>query len=209
MRVSAKWGSYPKPDEHFTYGEVEDYTAVITKPAPPEPDPKPNPDPDPDPNPTPDPTPDPNPEPDPTPNPNTYCTVGAANFSSAYISQISLSTMTKVSGGSSYSDFTSYIAYASLGQSFKYVLTPGFKSSSRSQMYWRVYVDFNNDGVFSPNEKKVERYSYYGFSGYIYVPTTVQKGNYRIRIVASPDGYQDPCGGFNNGEVEDYTLQVR
>ena len=115
VRVSAKWGSYPKPDEHFTYGEVEDYTAVITKPAPPEPGPKPNPDPDP----TPDPTPDPNPEPDPTPNPNTYCTVGAANFSSAYISQISLSTMTKVSGGSSYSDFTSYIAYASLGQSFK------------------------------------------------------------------------------------------
>lgn len=213
VRVSAKWGSYPKPDEHFTYGEVEDYTAVITKPSVPEPDPKPNPDPDPDPkpDPNPDPTPDPtpDPDPDPTPNPTTYCTVGAANFSSAYISQISLSTMTKVSGGSAYSDFTSYIAYASQGQSFKYVLTPGFKSSFRNKMYWRVYVDFNNDGVFSPNEKKVERYSYYGFSGYIYVPATTQKGNYRIRIIASPDRYQDPCGGFANGEVEDYTLQVR
>lgn len=35
VRVSAKWGGYPKPDEHFTYGEVEDYTAVITQPSSP------------------------------------------------------------------------------------------------------------------------------------------------------------------------------
>jgi hypothetical protein len=30
MRVSMKYGSFPKPGETFAYGEVEDYTANIT-----------------------------------------------------------------------------------------------------------------------------------------------------------------------------------
>lgn len=203
VRVSAKWGSYPKPDEHFTYGEVEDYTAVITQPS----SPAPKPDPDPDPKPNPDPKPDP--KPDPTPNPGNYCSIAAANYSAAYISQVSLSTMTKTSGASPYSNFTSNIAYSSPGYSFQYTLKPGFSGSNSRRMYWRVYVDFNNDGIFSASEKKVERYSYFAFSGYILVPSNTPKGNYRIRVIASPDGYQDPCGNFANGEVEDYTLQVR
>jgi hypothetical protein len=118
-----------------------------------------------------------------------------------------LGNVVNSSKASGYGDYTSLKVNGTRGKSFYYELTPAYTGFS-SRFYWRVYVDFNNDGVFSNSEKVVERYNMYSFTGYILVPATVSKGQYRIRIVASADGYQDPCGDFTNGEVEDYTLLV-
>lgn len=81
-------------------------------------------------------------------------------------------------------------------------------------MFWRAWVDFNNDGDFTDaNEQVISRQVVYA-GGFLdneqafTVPSLARLGNTRMRIAMKVGGYPEPCETFDRGEVEDYTVQI-
>src|SRR5690625_4298342 len=78
---------------------------------------------------------------------------------------------------------------------------------------FRVWVDWNNDGIFDPEEEVAYQSSGYSANheGSFDVPGDAD-GDYRMRIVShwlSTSGDIDPCEtGFSYGEFEDYTVSI-
>src|SRR5690554_2306413 len=79
---------------------------------------------------------------------------------------------------------------------------------------FRVWVDWNQDGVFDTTEEVAYQSSSYSSShtGSFMIPEDAMPGETRMRIVShwlSSSGTIDPCAtGFDYGEFEDYTLEV-
>lgn len=79
---------------------------------------------------------------------------------------------------------------------------------------FRIWVDWNMDGVFDPVEEITYESSNYAslHTGFITVPDNAQIGNTRMRIVSntmSTTGDVDPCEtAFEFGEFEDYSFNV-
>jgi hypothetical protein len=85
----------------------------------------------------------------------------------------------------------------------------GFLSSSYLE-YWRVFIDYNQNGVFETNERVVSRSSRSSgtLSSSFNVPTSALTGPTRMRVSMKYNSYQDPCETFSYGEVEDYTVII-
>ncbi len=85
---------------------------------------------------------------------------------------------------------------------------------NNANMFWRVWIDFNNDNIFSANEMVISRPvviasgvfldNETGFS----VPANANLGKTRMRISMKVGGYPDPCETFERGEVEDYSVNI-
>jgi hypothetical protein len=87
-------------------------------------------------------------------------------------------------------------------------LKPGFSGSSYLE-YWRVWVDWNNDGDFDDAGELENQTAGYGTRWTsIGVPYNAANGSYRMRVSMKYGGYADPCEVFSEGEVEDYTINV-
>lgn len=152
------------------------------------------------------PTPEPEPEPDPAP--TTYCTSSARNSYYTYINGVSMGYMKNVTGGNKYANYTNKEVVAKAGYSFKYYLYPGFASTKKYWNYWKVWIDYNNNGIFESNEMVIEKYDYASVSGWVELPSNIKPGTYRIRVSMKNGAYPEPCETFNYGEVEDYTLRI-
>ena len=84
-------------------------------------------------------------------------------------------------------------------------------SSGGSTYYYRVWVDWNNDGVFTnaAPELVLSNASYAAtLAGTIPVPATTALGNYRVRTSSSFSGVVTPCGPAPYGNYVDFTLSV-
>lgn len=142
-----------------------------------------------------------------------YCTPEGTN-SSRYINNFvtteGISNITNNNSGFSnggYGNFTNLVVEQFIGETINFHAnieggTAGF----------RIWVDWNNDGMFSSNEVVFNTTTYTSNPlGSFAIPSSTQAGSYRMRIAShyfSPIGDVDPCEtGFTNGEFEDYTLQ--
>lgn len=133
-----------------------------------------------------------------------YCVSRSNNCTNDYITKVAVSTFSKVSGATTYSDFTGLTIGLAPGTSNSVVLTPN--STSRKES-WRIWIDFNGDGdfidageqVFAANNKKGTA------SGTIIIPSTAS-GQTRMRVSMKYGGVPTSCEIFAYGEVEDYTV---
>lgn len=79
---------------------------------------------------------------------------------------------------------------------------------------FRIWVDWNQDGVFDTETEVVSQSTSYSNShtGFFMVPVSALEGETRMRIAShwlSSSGDVDPCEtGFSYGEFEDYTFEV-
>lgn len=76
-----------------------------------------------------------------------------------------------------------------------------------------VFFDFNHDGVFSSFESYNLGYTVNyplqnTVTSNIYIPNSALIGLTRMRVRMSENFSQDPCGDFEDGEVEDYTVNI-
>ncbi|NHM04532.1 GEVED domain-containing protein [Flavobacterium celericrescens] len=82
-----------------------------------------------------------------------------------------------------------------------------------SRQYVEMWVDWNNDGVFTDAAPELVYNSgsiltIEGTGGFVVPPATLP-GNYRIRIKTREDSPTiTPCGNYTTGETEDYRLVV-
>jgi len=139
----------------------------------------------------------------------TYCTASGNNYSYEWISRVQVGTINNSSGASGYTDFTSVTGNLTRGNSASVTLTPGFSGSTYTE-YWRIWIDYNQDGDFDDSGETV--FSGTGssvVSGSFTVSSGAATGNTRMRVIMKYSGYAPSCGTFTYGEVEDYTVDIQ
>lgn len=148
--------------------------------------------------------------------PLSYCTATANSCASEWIAQVALNTMLHNSQGSSgYQDNTCTNTALTIGSAYALLLTPGFSGSSFNE-YWRVWIDYNQDGDFTDaGELAFDPgiLSAGTVNGSLTIPATALAGTTRMRVAMKWLGNNDvalplPCTNFQYGEVEDYTIQI-
>ncbi|MBU4151670.1 MAG: PKD domain-containing protein [Proteobacteria bacterium] len=137
-----------------------------------------------------------------------YCETGGYKQSYEWIKTLTVENFTHSSGPSGYSDFASEVIELQKDTTTEVNLTPGFSSAAFKE-YWRIWADLNRDGDFEDvGEKLFEGNGTGAVKGTITIPIAAIDGATRLRTGMKYGGYPEPCGNFNYGEVEDYTLFI-
>ncbi|HOY94978.1 MAG TPA: GEVED domain-containing protein [Catalimonadaceae bacterium] len=141
----------------------------------------------------------------------TYCTSKGTSQADEWIDRVSLGGMTRTSGkDAGYIYYTTASANVTAGSSYSLGYSAAFTSTAYTE-YWRVYIDWNKNGVFTDaGEQVVSRSSSSAanLSTTITVPATAKNGTTRMRVVMKYGAYGTSCETFTYGEVEDYNVVV-
>jgi CotH kinase protein/GEVED domain/Chitobiase/beta-hexosaminidase C-terminal domain/Lamin Tail Domain/Secretion system C-terminal sorting domain/Divergent InlB B-repeat domain len=82
---------------------------------------------------------------------------------------------------------------------------------------WRVWIDYNRNGILEPNEKVWEvsvaapprGYTISSVSTNITIPTYAQPGLTLMRVSMKRNGFAEACESFQYGEIEDYIVSIK
>lgn len=133
---------------------------------------------------------------------------------SVWIKQLSLGTWTQESGDDGgYAVFAPNDLSISAGKSYALGLTPGGFIRAKDTLYWRLWIDLNQDKDFDdPGEQLFQAKSRSRVSttqGNLTIPSAVV-GTYRLRVSLSKGGFVDACGkGGTVLETEDYVGEIQ
>jgi hypothetical protein len=107
-----------------------------------------------------------------------------------------------------YGNFTNLTANLPYGSN-TILFSAGFKGTAYTE-FWKVWIDFNKNGVFEANEEMVSGSSSSSatLSSTFTVPTTALSGLTRMRVSMKYNAAQTACETFAYGEVEDYTVNI-
>ena len=139
----------------------------------------------------------------------TYCTSKGNNSSYEYIDNVAIGGISNVSSSNNgYGDFTAQTGNISFGNN-TIILSAGFSGSSYTE-FWKVWIDFNKNGVFESNEEVVSgsSSSSANLSARFTVPTSALTGKTRMRVAMKWDAAPSACETFAYGEVEDYSVNI-
>lgn len=157
-----------------------------------------------------------------------YCTAASTSGQYNYISNVTLGTVNNTTAGTTYSNFTTNpslqptLQLNSTNNSISASITVTLAGAAMNGM--AVWIDFNKNGTFDANERVLNMPA-----NALPVGTTVKTGTFavpataltntplRMRVVTVlmtaasagstiPDSFA--CGGFPNGEVEDYAVII-
>ncbi len=145
-----------------------------------------------------------------------YCGVRLDTFSNAFeewIARVQLEDLDNQSGKDGYGDYTgleSTVLYR--GDSLDIALSPGYSGRTQPE-YFRVWIDFNQDGFFTNQDELVfetPELVEEGVSGKIAIPETAKLGATRMRVVMRFVDPPSPCTFPVNyfGEAEDYCVEI-
>jgi|GEM_PF-7094823 hypothetical protein len=138
---------------------------------------------------------------------SSYCD-GRTKSSDAYISHVILGNLDHQSGSgiNGYQDFTQYSADMFPGQaaSLTVVNSSGFTADDAAG----VWIDWNRNGVFGDDPLIEVTGGPEIFQASISVPPQTQGGLVRMRISILRAYYPNPCYFQENGEYEDYLINV-
>jgi cyanophycinase-like exopeptidase len=137
-----------------------------------------------------------------------YCASKGNSSSSEWVQKVVFGTINNLSNANGgYADFTAQSASVTKGVAKTLTLTPGY--SATRKLYWKVYIDYNNNGLFTDSGEEV--YSIFSsatLNPSITVPSSAVTGSVRMRVIVSYNSITSPCGTYNYGETEDYTLNI-
>jgi len=138
-----------------------------------------------------------------------YCTSNGNSVEYEYIANVSVGQLNNNSGSNGgYKDFTHISENLSIGASVEVSLTAGYVFTSYHEN-WKIWIDFNRDGDFDDANEEVFSNSGPGtVNGSVAIPENVSLGSTRMRI--SMRYYTEPlsCGVSQEGEEEDYTVNI-
>jgi len=145
-----------------------------------------------------------------------YCSAYTQTADFEWVSQVTLSISgktigNKVSGSSTYSDFTEE-TFAFLDRNSTYTIKVRVNTTDEWVEYVKVWIDFNGDLEFSQNEEidlgSATINGSYTFSGTFKVPENAELGKTRMRVYLKWNSPPSPCEVSDYGEVEDYTVEI-
>ena len=133
-----------------------------------------------------------------------------------WISRIRLNTLDQSSGKSYYSDFTSMSTNLQKGGTYTITLQTSFSYTTYDE-YWRVWIDFNQNGSFTDSGEMVVNNvlnrppngtPIASLNENIDIPLNSLPGNTRMRVSMQRGNAPTPCAILPFGEVEDYTINI-
>jgi len=153
------------------------------------------------------------------PSSSEYCIPNVTSSTDNFISGIVIPNEISVGSGNDggYKDFTSEVAPANLLPGTTYNLTLYKMLNNNANVYWKVWIDYNQDGVFEDNintELIVSDWpvSTNIFSNNFTVPAGTPNGPTRMRVYLKEYIGQPPvpCGNNDNvaADVEDYAIII-
>ncbi len=148
---------------------------------------------------------------------NDYCVVRNANNEGEWIEEFQLGDFSNKSGkdDTPYADYTDMAGpILAIDSTYEVLLIPGFDPRAFSE-YFRIWIDYNQDGIFSSNELALDPGSAVRdtLTGSIVIPSDAVTGNTRMRVVMNFNVAGSACqlsGNGNSvpGEVEDYCVTI-
>ncbi len=153
---------------------------------------------------------------------DTYCEAYANNAEKQWVETVTINDWSFTSqNDNGYADFSNNLINVTRGAVLQVELKAG-KVARGNVPYWNVWIDWNQNKYFEPSEnvlivdksqdqilvdnpfvkpKNIEE-------GVIFVPADAPLGTTRMRVIFQDKEQNDPCAILDNGEVEDYTIQV-
>ena len=141
-----------------------------------------------------------------------YCASKGSSVKYEYIDLVKLGSLSRTSGADGgYYDGTASSTSLAAGSSQTITFSAGFVSSAYSE-YFKVYIDYNQDGDFTDSGETVVSAAASSKAtartGTFTVPTTAKSGTTRLRVVMSDNSATTSCGSYSYGETEDYTVSI-
>ena len=148
-----------------------------------------------------------------------YCEATSENGWGEWIQTVKIGNWVHhtAAGSGGYQDFSGTgdtILQLHAGQEYPVSIEPGFMGLALKQ-FFRIYIDYNGDGVFSnPEELAFDPgFTHNGeVSGTLITPDTFTEGITRMRVILKYEGpFEEaplPCEEFKFGEVEDYCVRL-
>lgn len=109
-----------------------------------------------------------------------------------------------------YGDFTSQSINVNAGVSYSFSISHGYGSQNV-----KIWIDYNNDGVFTDaapelvaTASSVTQGGLYTTNGDISILSTVSPGTYRMRVADRFNTMPEPCNADGYGEAHDYTVVI-
>ena len=141
----------------------------------------------------------------------TYCTSQGTSVAYEYIAQVALGSINRTSGADGgYYNGTALSTSIAQSSAQSITLKAGFVSSSYTE-YFKVYIDYNHNGVFTDAGETVASTSVSAATATALaftVPATASTGTTRMRVVMSDNSATSSCGAYSYGETEDYTVNI-
>lgn len=145
-----------------------------------------------------------------------YCAASSESSNDEFIDSIQVGPLFNLSGNNGgYVFFEQTSAQYFAGEEYPVYLRPGFSGSAFNEQ-WRIWIDFNQDGVFENDEMVIDSILAPGnpaIESTITIPADAPDGNTRMRISMAftetiiPTN-QEPCDELRFGEVEDYCIYI-
>lgn len=141
----------------------------------------------------------------------TYCTTKGSSQAYEWVDLVKLGTINRTSAADGgYYNGTATSTTVAAGSSQTINFSAGFASTAYTE-YWKVYIDYNQDGDFADTGELVVSGSSSSagtLAATFTVPTTAKTGSTRLRVIMSDASATTSCGSYNYGETEDYTLKI-
>ena len=141
----------------------------------------------------------------------TYCTSQSGSVAYEYIAQVALGSINRTSGADGgYYNGTALSTSIAQGSAQSITLKAGFVSSAYTE-YFKVYIDYNKNGVFTDAGETVASTSVAAATATALaftVPASASTGTTRMRVVMSDNSATASCGSYSYGETEDYTVNI-
>ena len=148
-----------------------------------------------------------------------YCTSKGNNQAYEYIQSVEHyknnffhQLFSHQSGASGYSDFTGKNISFTKGQWTALTLRPAYPQGGDFDEFWKIWIDYNQDGDFDDEYEDAFGYDNVPRSGPVEIswtlPDNALEGKSCMRVQMSYDPYMGPCDDFTYGEVEDYSILV-
>lgn len=143
---------------------------------------------------------------------SSYCTpvYTSGTAQGDYIKRVGIGTINNITGGTgqaAYMDYTNITTTLNAGQS----VTLTLEFNEVNSMYYKIWIDYNQDGVFSNTEVLNSNAVNPGLSTTF---TSISANAYggptrmRVRCASSTNTNIDPCASYAYGQTEDYTIII-
>jgi hypothetical protein len=141
-----------------------------------------------------------------------YCEAFAQNSSNEWIANVTFNDLNNSSSSDGgYGDYTSSPLSVFSFKAYDILLTPGYSGFAFNE-YWKVYIDFNQNGVFEEDSEvafDAGGISNQPQSGQVIIPGDAIPGLARMRVIMRFGEEPFACdANFNFGEVEDYCVEI-
>ncbi|MCI4671570.1 MAG: GEVED domain-containing protein [Bacteroidia bacterium] len=144
-----------------------------------------------------------------------YCQAEGGNTGLEWIDSLHVGNIALQSGiNGGYGNFTGEIFSLLIDSAYNFFMSPGYNGGTFTEK-WRVWIDFNYDGNFDSTELLIDPAAAQGgILDTLRIPPGTMPGIARMRVAMRWAGFNqmtvpEACGIFDNGEVEDYCVNLK